>query len=707
MAEQESPLRFKVAPHIVQDLGLNLYTSLPRVLVEFVANAYDADSASVEVHIDRAAIKEARNRICGEWQHEKEKAEAKENKGEEVLKIQPLELRSLPESIKIIIEDFGHGMSRNDLQEKFLIAGRRRRDVEKSFRTPKGRLLMGRKGLGKLAGFGVAYKVEVISRKEGESHATRIVLDYNDIVKHRESEDVKIPSETLLDGGGIKVSGTKIILSNLVYGPMKSTLGSITHAIGDHFVLISEGDFKIKLAGDEVKPTPRIFVYAHPKPEVDVNDYVSHELLVEDGTKVKFRYRIRFTGPGQQLASSDRGVRVFAHRRLASAPDTLGLDTGIHGFRMTYYMDGVALADFLDEDNDVDYVATDRHSLRWDTALLAPLKDFLVQEMKEACNLYQKQRDTDAEKSVKEDDFTKGQIDNASLPGHRKKFMYRVASLLSTVCEDGTAGSEYRTHLPILIDGLAQGDILKSLAALATEEKPAFSRLLSEVSKLTAQEVGDFMRIVNGRLNGIEAFKKIVTNVDFKKPNNEKELHKLFEKSPWLIDPLFSQLVSSNETEEVMQVRLSKHLKIGKHVDKNYDSTISSEIEELKKNERPDLVFLLGSDSLNRIIIVELKAPNTPLHLEHLTQLKSYMRKTKEWLKEQEKNDTEVYGYLIGSKALPQSRVESVQALREEIREHMENAKWKAFDILELMKRAETVHKEFLETYKKSSENES
>ena len=40
----QEPLKFIVAPHIVQDLGLNLYTSLPRVLVEFIANAYDADS---------------------------------------------------------------------------------------------------------------------------------------------------------------------------------------------------------------------------------------------------------------------------------------------------------------------------------------------------------------------------------------------------------------------------------------------------------------------------------------------------------------------------------------------------------------------------------------------------------------------------------------------------------------------------------------
>ncbi len=49
-------LTFKVAPHIVEDLGLNLYTTLARVLVEFVANAYDADSPHVDLR-------------CGSWRN--------------------------------------------------------------------------------------------------------------------------------------------------------------------------------------------------------------------------------------------------------------------------------------------------------------------------------------------------------------------------------------------------------------------------------------------------------------------------------------------------------------------------------------------------------------------------------------------------------------------------------------------------------------
>ena len=50
--QDQQVLKFKVAPHLVQDLGLNLYTNLAKVLVEFIANAYDADSQSANILMD-------------------------------------------------------------------------------------------------------------------------------------------------------------------------------------------------------------------------------------------------------------------------------------------------------------------------------------------------------------------------------------------------------------------------------------------------------------------------------------------------------------------------------------------------------------------------------------------------------------------------------------------------------------------------------
>src|SRR3990167_963956 len=137
------PLKFFVAPHIVQDLGLNLYTSLPRVLVEFVANAYDADSKTANIVFDVEQVQREREILKKQWELEKTVASVKA--------IIPLDERTLPSDVRITIEDNGHGMSRQDLQDKFLIAGRRRRQAEKTVKSSSGhRFLMGRKGLGKL-----------------------------------------------------------------------------------------------------------------------------------------------------------------------------------------------------------------------------------------------------------------------------------------------------------------------------------------------------------------------------------------------------------------------------------------------------------------------------------------------------------------------------------------------------------------------------
>src|SRR5690242_4466416 len=117
------PLKFKVAPHIVEDLGLNLYTSLPRVLVEFVANAYDADAEYAEITLNSEEIRAARETL---------KAQYKLEQNSKKSSVQPLATRTLPEALRTTIEDNGIGMSRQELDEKFLVAGRRRRIEEKS-----------------------------------------------------------------------------------------------------------------------------------------------------------------------------------------------------------------------------------------------------------------------------------------------------------------------------------------------------------------------------------------------------------------------------------------------------------------------------------------------------------------------------------------------------------------------------------------------
>ena len=690
-------LTLEVAPHIVQDLGLNLYTSLPRVLVEFIANAHDADSPVAKVNIDIGRISAARVKLREAYK--RELAKLKRVGGNE-RDLVPLEVRTLPDDVEITIEDRGHGMSREDLQRKFLRVGRRRRD-EEGLRSPGGRILMGRKGLGKLAGFGVAHRVVVISRTAGEKHATMIQLDYEALIAKERANDVKIPVEVLKGGAGLTPCGTKVILSRLVYDPARSQEKTLADAIAEHFRLAGKS-FKILVNKRAITAPDRQYVFAFPNPERPVEELVSHTYESEDGRSVSFSYRIRFTGEKHHLAASQRGVRVYAHGRLASVPDLLDLPTGIHGFRNTHYLDGVVQADFIDDQRE-DYTATDRHTLRWESPLLEPMRSFLTDQMEKACAAYQKVRDQAAEDEVKADRFTEELIADADLPKHRERLAYKIAKSFASVCEDGLGGDEYKDRLGIFVDGLSQGDILKTLRNLAAQDNPDLQSLVVEMTELTARELGDFVKYVEGRLSGIRALQKLCESVDFRAANNEDQLHTLLRDNPWLIDPTFTQFLSSNKSEKTLQARLTKALGIGAHVPKGYDKRVKSERAPGGKNKRPDLVFLLSNDSLNRVIIVEFKAPNTPLHGEHLRQLQGYILRTRKWLNDHGKGHYFVQGYLIGSMA-EDSSAEEVEWLTDQIERTKNEADWKVYDILEILDRTTKAHDELLSVYQSEQE---
>lgn len=701
-----APLTFRVAPHLIQDLGLNLYTTLPRVLVEFVANAHDADASTVAITIDHDAIEAARALMRAEARAEKAQHDAARLKWEQAPAAtrgpapeppKPLAERLLPADLTITVEDTGYGMSREDLQDKFLIAGRRRREEDGRVQTDRNRPIMGRKGLGKLAGFGVAHYVEVTSRKKGEAHATKVTLDYDGLAKARDMSGYPVPTETLEDGGGLPdTGGTRVVLSRLAHDAAKSKADTIRHEIGDHFAQIDPKDFAMTYNGVPIEPTPREFVYAYPDPGVPIDQLVRRRVDVVDDEPIEFDYRIRFTGQNAALRAGQRGVRVYAKHRLAAAPSLLDVDSNMHGFHNTQYLDGVVHADFIDQDERADYIATDRHGLRWDVARLAKMRDVLTEEMKAACKAYQGVRDKEAAAAVTKDLFTSDLIGKANLPKRRRTIAVRIATILASTYERGVDDDEYKRQVRIFIDGLEEGDILGSLETLAKQAFPSLPEVVAKVTALTKRETADSVRYVEGRLRGIDALDKIYRNVSFKNPENEKELHKLFEENPWLLDPLYGEYVTSNQTEGVVLDKLEQELAVGRYTPANYDPTIPAEANPEATNERPDLVFLLGGPLFQRVVIVELKSPNTPLQNNHLEQLQAYMGRVRQWLRAgnagSHERETEVSGILIGTLPNPKSNARGAVALRENMTQVMSNSPWRVRDIADVLRDTRQVH---------------
>jgi hypothetical protein len=700
-------LRFKVAPHIVEDLGLNLYTDLPRVLVEFVANAYDADSPHCAITVDFDEIERVRQTVKMEWEADRTAAAARRAaedlataRGEELPAkdtfdgepLRPLGERTLPEQITIVVEDAGHGMSRQELEDKFLVAGRRRRKEDpKGGYSENGRVVMGRKGLGKLAGFGVAHRVEVTSRRRGEAHATKVTLDYDHLVTHRSTDEIQVPAEQLDDGGGIVECGTRIVLSRLVYDPLKTRKATLQSELGQFFNLIDIGDFAIEVNGAVVEPNKREFVYAYPEPDRPVHEFVDALAVGPDGTEYPYKYRLRFTPRGQHLQARQRGVRVYAHHRLAAAPDLLDAPTGMHGFRNTDYLDGVMYADFID-DQPAEYIATDRQSLRWEVPLLEPVREFLSDQIKRACDSYQRDIEKKAAAEAQKDTFTRDLIERNRLTAHKKKIAYAIAGGLASHLPEGKHSPEYQQHLGMLVDALGQGNLLEAMAELAKEDSPDLNRVVAQAVELTEREVSEFMRFIDGRLDAIRALQKIVKNSDFKGRKNEKELHRLFERAPWLIDTTYVQFMTSDKPVHTTFAKLAMELGIAEYAPKPSEET---------NDTRPDLVFLLGQESSRQLVIVELKAPEVPLAQKHLGQLKGYMQDAKEFLRARWNGSFRIKGYLIGSLPEADSKAHEAKRLRYDMESEMDKSDWEVLDLTQVLERAKRAHEDLLMTYER------
>lgn len=687
-SKKHDPLKLEVAPNIVEHLGLNLYTDLPRVLVEFVANAYDADSKYVDIQIDADAINETRRQM-------REAQIAKDDDDED----SPLSESVLPSHLKITIEDRGHGMKRDDIQQKFLRIARKRRDFDGD-RSPGQRIVMGRKGIGKLAGFGVAHRMEVTTKAKGEAHATRFTLIYGELIGMETTENVDVHEEKITSNIKLGTNGTRVVLSDLVYEPTGSQLDTIKKRIGEHFAIISSDEFEIRINGEPLKKPKKKFEYCYPQPELAAGKLVKKTLELDDGGTVDFKYRVRFTE--KSLKQKERGIRVYARKRLAAAPDLLDLGTGMHGFQNTHYLEGEAHADFIDQKR-ADYISSDRQSLRWETPFLSALRNFLTDEMHDAVVEYQKTKEATIRVKVLKDKFTLKAIEKANLPKHRKDTAFKIAAKLAAGCGDTTKDQYYKETLPVIVRGLGYGELLSAITTIAKSKHPSFPDVVTTVSDLTSAEWDDFSKVIDGRLKGIETLRRIYKKIDFKDPKNENELHRLLEDSPWLIDPTFWQFLSSDETEDTMNERLAKKLKIGKFVPNKYDATDTKEAEPYKNNRRPDLVFLLNNFALGRLVIVELKAPNTPLLNSHLQQLTDYMRNARNWIKQQKGKaaDLKVEGYLIGERDDPDSSKLEVERLREAEGKRGVGEAWQVFGIGELLERAEDAHRELLNVQKK------
>jgi uncharacterized protein (TIGR02391 family) len=322
-------LQMTFMPNTIEHLGARLYSTLPPVLAELIANAYDADAKEVRIHLVDNADK------------------------------------------VITIRDNGHGMSLDDINTKFLRIGRNRREDESSQKSIGGRPVIGKKGLGKLSFFGIAHIIEVSTTKDGKRNT--FILNWTDIINKNKNElanyEPVIKESNVTD---TNESCTTITLSDI-----QRVSDFDSEALADSLskIFIIDPDFNIYIQRNDDK---EILLENERKYSTLTKEI---EWDVPSGVGVDTDYSRASEIIGHLIATKTpispstnmRGITLFSRKKLVNLPEYFSPSTSSHFYS---YLTGWLEVDFID-DLDEDVIETNRQSLDWDHPEIAELRVYL------------------------------------------------------------------------------------------------------------------------------------------------------------------------------------------------------------------------------------------------------------------------------------------------------------------------------------------
>lgn len=130
------------------------------------------------------------------------------------------------DNAKIVIRDDGTGMSKDDIEKKWMLLSTE--DKIKEARSPFfGRVRLGAKGIGRFAVDKLGTKLTLVTKKESDPYSLRVKFDWKDFDKTDTNlGDIKMPTEFLEPEPGFH-QGTKLIIKGLRDNWTKNKTSSI------------------------------------------------------------------------------------------------------------------------------------------------------------------------------------------------------------------------------------------------------------------------------------------------------------------------------------------------------------------------------------------------------------------------------------------------------------------------------------------------
>ena len=565
---QPKRLELRFHGRVIDHLGIQMYQSPVAAVAELVANAWDADADNVRI--------------------------------------------SLPQTIQLdaefAIADDGVGMSFAQCQDRFLVVGYNRRGDDPAAHTDRGRPVLGRKGIGKFAGFGIASRLDITTVSAENGEMTRFHLDLEAVRSGKEYADPEPIDIDVLeylppDDARRAQHGTTVRLSGLTI-KRRSSPEAFARSMARRFLMHEQvEDFKvfvddldISAVGDEIGSVE--FEYPRDLPpeyrdDVATRDGWGDETL-PDGNGIS--WRIVFYGKPineEELT----GVAVFAHGKLVQRPFFFNLTGGLGGQHGQAYLSGRVEASFLDEQTE-DLVSTERQRVSWEHETATPLLEWGQRRVQQLLRLWQQSR---AEKKVAALTERLRPLGErlGRLPTEERRVIERALQNIARVSalDDDSFERIARSVLTVWEGGRLQG-LIRELAASESFDDTKFIRLLTEVDVLTALHTAEAIRT---RLEAIHALKAKIAGKEL-----EKTLRDHVAQHPWLIAPEWDTFRIEKRVDHVLT-----------------DAARTSGIDKDPEWEgRIDLVLSAGRD----LLVLEFMRPGATLDWNHVERFERYVR---------------------------------------------------------------------------------
>lgn len=495
--------------NVLNHLGINLYSNIPAVLAEAVANSWDADATRVDIDI---------------------KSDTK----------------------VISINDDGHGMTTDAINKKFLTVGYQRRDKGEAVTKRFKRKVMGRKGIGKLSLFSIADTIEVHSIKGTQKNG--FIMSLPEIKKHIKTKSAKYHPAPV-DPRNIKIKkGTKIILKDFRKTVNRSEKPLRTRLSRRFSIIGTKNNFEIHVNGNPITPEDRDYYHKL--------EYVWHYGTLTSPNKASFtkakaiakRPQKSFTGwigtadhSGALTPKDDENLnRIVLLVRGKLAQENLLDSFGEAGIYANYIM-GEIHADQLDVDNEKDIATSSRQSIIEDDDRFITVKSELKKELKHIKGLWTKYRIEEGKKKAFEVKAIEKWFQKLK-PDDKKKAEKLFGQINVLTVDDTTQKMELFKYGILAFESLKARGNLTALENISAATLQDFAKVFGEFDDIEATL---YHQIISGRIEIVRVLENLV---------DENALEKVIQKHIfdhlWLLDPTWERAT----TTEFMETRVAKAL---------------------------------------------------------------------------------------------------------------------------------------------------